>query len=259
MGEARGIGGRSFTTQVAVVTGASSGIGRAVAQRLAGEGARVALFARNRERLEESAATIRRTGAAEVLPLCGDVTSEADVARLAEETLRLFGAIDMLVAAAGIGRAPGAAALLPRPLSQLPAEQWDIVLRTNLTGIFLCNRAVLPAMVARGGGDIVNISSARAGLRGESFASAYCASKFGVIGLSQALRDEVAPFGIRVSVVLPDATATPMIDSGAGASRFGPTMPADRVADAILHLIGQQRDSVLCETVILPWQIDAGG
>jgi 3-oxoacyl-[acyl-carrier protein] reductase len=246
--------------RVAVVTGASSGIGRATAECLAAAGASITLFARNRERLVETALRIRRSVDAEPLVVCGDVTSEADAARLAGETIERFGGIDVLVAAAGIGRAPGAAGLLPLPVAHTGTAHWDVIVKTNLTGTFLSNRAVLPAMLARGCGDIVNISSARAGLRGAPLASAYSASKFGVMGLSEALREEVAPYGIRVSVVLPDATVTPMISGPAGgqASRFGPAMPAERVAEVILYLVTRTGEAAHGATVILPWEIEGG-
>ncbi len=202
---------------------------------------------------------IRRSVDVAPLVVCGDVTSEADATRLARETIKRFGGIDVLVAAAGIGRAPGAAGLLPLPMAQMATVQWDAILGTNLTGTFLTNRAVLPAMLARGRGDIVNISSARAGLRGVPFASAYSASKFGVVGLSEALREEVGPHGIRVSVVLPDATITPMIGAdSAQASRFGPAMPAERVAEVIVYLVSRTRKAAHGATVILPWQTEAG-
>jgi NAD(P)-dependent dehydrogenase (short-subunit alcohol dehydrogenase family) len=157
----------------------------------------------------------------------------------------------VLIAAAGIGRAPLGGGRIPPPVAQMSTTEWDTVVNTNLTGTFLTNRAVLPAMIACGGGDIVNFSSARAGRHGEPFASAYCASKFAILGLSAALREEAAAYGIRVTSVLPDATRTPMI----GTSRsFGPAMSAEQVADLIVRLVRLPRCVQPDPTVIRHFQ-----
>ena len=157
--------------------------------------------------------------------------------RMAAETLRVFGRIDILVASAGTLR--GASAL-PRQLAELGASTWDEITGTNLKGVFLSNRAVLPPMIRQRGGTIINLSST-SGRTGLAFDSAYCASKFGVIGLSQAVAAEVRQFGIRVHALLPGPVATPMWQQNGPIPYFGAAIPPERVADAIRHVASAAR------------------
>src|SRR5262249_28986426 len=157
-----------------------------------------------------------------------DVQSEVDVQQMADQTLAAFGRIDILVCAAGIVRPPESRLTT---VAQTPLADFEAVLNTNLRGMFLSNRAVLPAMIQQGGGDIVNVGST-SGLSGIAFDGPYCASKFGVIGLSEALAEEVAPEGVRVQTLLPGPFETEMWHRTPSGLRPGKALPpGSRVAD----------------------------
>jgi NAD(P)-dependent dehydrogenase (short-subunit alcohol dehydrogenase family) len=187
----------------------------------------------------------------EALGLLLDVGSEEDMEEMRHKTLARFGKIDILVASAGIWRGPWKAKSLPSPVATLSVDEWDEVLRTNLRGIFLSNRAVISAMMAQHRGTIINISSSPGGLYGNPYASAYCASKFGVIGLSQALAEEVSDYGVKVYVVLPDRVDTPMLGL-LGRSRLGESLPPGRVAEFVRYLLMLPDDTILCSPLIAP-------
>jgi NAD(P)-dependent dehydrogenase (short-subunit alcohol dehydrogenase family) len=136
-----------------------------------------------------------------------------------------------------------------------PYEEWRTVIEVNLTGTFLSNRAVLAAMLERGCGDIVNISST-SGRQGRAYDSAYAASKFGIIGLSESLADEVGRRGIRVQTLLPDAVRTPLWDqSGTAALKPPHMLSADRVAEFVLYLITLPRDAFLLNPALYPLHV----
>ncbi len=189
--------------RVALVTGAGRGIGRAIAQRLAAAGAICVLTARSRDEIEAVATPL---GA---FPVPADVRREEDVTRLVEAAHSRFGRVDLLVNNAAIDGNGNVAELAP--------AKWRDVLDTNLTGVFLCCRAVLPGMIARRSGTIVNIASL-AGTAGIAGKAAYCASKAGLLGFTDALMQEVRPFGIRVAAVSPGS-----VNTGFG----GPPVPGD--------------------------------
>jgi len=181
-----------------VVTGGAAGIGLAIAQRLAQSGARVSLWDRDEKALKESAAQVGAgTHTARV-----DVSDEASVKRAFDEALATLGRVDGLVCSAGI-TGPNLTTW------DYPLADWKQVLDINLTGVFLCNKAVIPHMKANDYGRIVNIASI-AGKEGNPNASAYSASKAGVISLTKSLGKEVAKSGIRVNCVTPAAVKTGM-------------------------------------------------
>ena len=182
-----------FDGRVAVVTGGASGIGAGVAARFAAEGARLSLW-------DMDADALAKSGAARTVRL--DVTDPDAVQAAADATVAALGGIDILVTSAGI-TGPNHA------IWDYPVAAWDRVIDVNLKGVFYCNRAVVPAMRARGAGRIVNIASI-AGKEGNPNASAYSASKAGVIGLTKALGKELADTGIRVNCVTPAAARTPL-------------------------------------------------
>lgn len=240
--------------KVAIVTGGSSGIGRAVCLALVREGAAVVVIGRNVSRIDATIAEIERTRKREAnsvgsLGLSLDIRREADTEMMVNRVLGQFGRIDILVANAGILRAQGSG---PRLLADLTIEEWDEVVDTNLKGVFLSNRSVLPTMIKQRNGQIINISS-RSGRRALAFDSAYCASKFGVIGLSQALAEEVRSYGIRVQVLLPGPTETQIWAQNDPIPRTTETMPVDRVADLIIKMISLPEDTILEEPVIDPF------
>ena len=191
--------GEGFKDKVAVVTGGARGIGLACATSLARLGAKVALWDRDSAAATESAATLPGAIAVAV-----DVTSEASVAGAALKTERRFGPIDILVASAGI-TGPN------KTVVDYGIEEWRQVIDINLTGVFLTNRVVVAGMAARNRGRIVNIASI-AGKEGNPNASAYSASKAGVIGLTKSLGKELAGTGVLVNCVCPAAIKTGMFD-----------------------------------------------
>jgi NAD(P)-dependent dehydrogenase (short-subunit alcohol dehydrogenase family) len=186
--------------RTAVVTGGSRGLGRAIAIALAGAGARIALTARDRHKLEETAATVRAAGA-EAATFAADVTDEAQVARLAADVSARFGQVHILVNNAGLN--------LRKNLTEFTMADWRTVMDTNLTGVFLMCRAFVPLMRGAGYGRILNLASmmARVALPGRA---AYCASKAGVLGLTRALALELAADNITVNGISPGPFATEM-------------------------------------------------
>ncbi|MCA0303697.1 MAG: SDR family oxidoreductase [Proteobacteria bacterium] len=186
---------QSFTGKIAVVTGGARGIGLACAAKIVAGGGRVALWDRDVERATQSAKALGAAVAVEV-----DVTSEASVAQAVAATEKQLGPIDILVASAGI-TGPNTTVI------QYPVDAWKQVIDINLTGVFLCNRAVAAGMAARKRGRIVNIASV-AGKEGNPNASAYSASKAGVIGLTKSLGKELATSGVLVNCVAPAVVRT---------------------------------------------------
>ncbi len=185
-----------FSGQVVVVTGGSKGIGRGVAERMLAEGAQLAIWSRSDA---EAAAAELGNGS---LGIVTDVASEDSVAAALETTMAAFGRIDVLITSAGV---PATLA----PTAELDLAAWQHVLDVNLTGTFLCCRAVLPGMVARDYGRIVTVSS-HAGKESQPKIASYAASKAGVIALTKALGRELAITGVRVNCFAPGAIDTPM-------------------------------------------------
>jgi NAD(P)-dependent dehydrogenase (short-subunit alcohol dehydrogenase family) len=236
--------GNSLNGQVAVVTGGSSGIGRATAVSLAREGARVVIIGTDETHLEESIAAVSRASANKALPLglILDVGCEKDVKEMARRTIDHFGTIDILVNSAGIARSKDSRGQLPYTLAQLPLVEWEAMIRTNLRGTFLSNRAVLPVMISKNSGTILNIASSPGGIRGQPFAAAYCATKFAVLGLSESLAEEVGQLGIRVNALFPDLIQTPLLRNSQLEQRLGPALEVDRIANHILYLLALPKD-----------------
>jgi NAD(P)-dependent dehydrogenase (short-subunit alcohol dehydrogenase family) len=193
---------KRFVGQVAVVTGAGSGIGKACAQRFAQEGANVLCLDVNDSNNEAAAQECRQYGV-EALAMHCDVTREEDIERAVQTAMERWGRIDVLVAAAGIYR--GA------PLPEVSLKQWQLVIDVNLTGVFLSNRAVAPIMMKQRSGSIINISS-MAGKTSWPASAEYSASKSGVIGLTRSVAMELAPYGATANAVCPGNTRTEMVE-----------------------------------------------
>lgn len=240
---------QQFDGQVAIVTGGTAGIGRVVCARLAECGANVVAVGRDRKRLEQVVSEIKERAGDRALPFRGDVRSEADMDNLAATTAERFGRIDVLVASAGILRARGASL---KTLNRMSVSEWEEVVDTNLKGVFLSNRAVLSVMIAQRRGQIINLSST-SGRRGYAFDTAYCAAKFGVIGLSEALAEEVRPYGVRVQVLLPGATDTPMWDQNGPIRRPTFALSAERAAEIVIGLLSVPWDTTLAAPVVEPF------
>lgn len=186
-----------FAGQTAVITGAGSGIGLAVAKRLTAEGARVSGW-------DISDEALKSAGTALAHSVVTDQSDEISVARATDETVREFGAIDILIVSAGI-TGPNL------PLAEYPTHDWQQVMAVNVNGPFYVNRAIVPLMMSRNYGRIVNIASV-AGKEGNPNASAYSTSKAAVIGMTKSLGKELARTGISVNVVTPAAVRTRIFD-----------------------------------------------
>ncbi|MCR6498536.1 SDR family oxidoreductase [Shinella sp. CPCC 101442] len=191
-----------LTNKVAIITGASSGIGRAAALLFARQGAKLVLSARGSERLEDVAREIRTEGG-DVMAVPGDVGEEAHHQALVEAATVEFGGVDIAFNNAGTTGPIG-------PLPALSQSEWQSVLAVNLTSGFLAAKYQLPAMEARGGGSLVFTSTFVGYTAGFPGLAAYAASKSGLVGLVQVLASEYGPKGIRVNALLPGATDTPM-------------------------------------------------
>jgi 2-dehydro-3-deoxy-L-rhamnonate dehydrogenase (NAD+) len=188
-----------FSGRVAAITGGASGIGAATAARLASGGARVAVLD-----LAEDAAQAAADGIGDgTLGLAVDVTDSAAVDAAVARVERELGRLDILVCCAGISGGS-------LPTVEVDDAEWNRVLAVNLTGTFWCNRAVLPGMVARGYGRIVNVAS-MAGKEGNPMAAAYSASKAGVIGVTKSIGKDTATTGVLVNCVAPAPVETPML------------------------------------------------
>jgi NAD(P)-dependent dehydrogenase (short-subunit alcohol dehydrogenase family) len=174
--------------RVGLVTGAGGGIGRAIARRLTCEGMTIAVLDCDRAAAEAIATEIGG------LAVTADVTSEDEVSRAVEAVLARLGQIDLLVNNAGVA--------WMGPALEMPVQALQAMLRVNVEGVFIVSRAVLPHMIARRSGSVVNLAS-WAGKSGNAFFAGYSASKFAVIGLTQALAREMAPHGIRVNAICP--------------------------------------------------------
>jgi NAD(P)-dependent dehydrogenase (short-subunit alcohol dehydrogenase family) len=238
--------------QVAIVTGGGGGIGRATCLALARGGARVVVVDVDPERLAATVEAVERLGGGRgTLGLPLDVSREPDMEEMARRALDTFGRIDILVACAGILRGRGVKA--PRPLVQVTCEEWDSVIGVNLKGTFLSDRAVLPAMIRQRRGQILNVSST-SGRQGRAFDAVYCASKFGVVGLSESLAEEVRHYGIRVQVVLPDAVDTPLWQQNGPIGPPPDALTPERVADLLTYMLSLPEDAVLQGPVIAPFR-----
>jgi 3-oxoacyl-[acyl-carrier protein] reductase len=191
-----------LTGKVAIVTGSTKGIGRAIAEALSTRGARVTISARSNVDVERVATElVQHKGTVErcTLGVPADVRKYEDCRRLVQQTADTFGRIDILINNAGIGGFANVADMSP--------DHWDAVIETNLNSLFYCSHEVIPHLKRAGGGWIINIGSL-AGKNAFPGGSAYNASKFGLIGFSEALMQEVRHDGIRVSYIMPGSVAT---------------------------------------------------
>jgi 3-oxoacyl-[acyl-carrier protein] reductase len=226
---------------VAIVTGASRGIGAAVSRRLARMGAHVLLVARHREKLNELASEIESEGGrAEPFPL--DLTREEEIAALGETIRNRFGRCDILVNNAGISK-------MGAPLHAMQPADWDELMATNLRAPYLMIRALAPLMIERGSGHIVNISSL-AGHHPLRHGAAYSASKWGLNGLTYSVAEELRDYGVRVSVIAPGSVNTSF--GGHEPANAAARIQPEDIADIVALLVEQRPQSFVSEVLIRP-------
>jgi NAD(P)-dependent dehydrogenase (short-subunit alcohol dehydrogenase family) len=225
-----------LTGKIAIVTGASAGIGRAAAGALAAEGAAVVLADRDRERGEAVAQEIRDKGGT-ALFVETDVSDDAQVAAMVARTVHEFGGLDLAFNNAGIEG-------VPAPTHKCTPDNWQRTLAVNLTGVWSCMRHEIPAMLARGDGAIVNCASV-AGLVGFATSPAYVASKHGVVGLTKTAALEYAEQGIRVNAVCPGVIDTDMV------ARFTGREPEAEAAMNAMEPVGRMgRPEEIADAVV---------
>lgn len=237
--------------RVALVTGASSGIGAATARALAAAGADVAITARRGDRLDQLAPSLEKEGV-RVLKIVADLSKEDDNKRIVVETEKQFGRLDILVNNAGV--------MLLSPVHNTDPADWRKMLELNVLALMVSSQAALPGMRKRGGGDIVNIAST-AGRIASPGGAGYSASKFGVVAFSEALRKEVYKDKIRVCVIEPGLVATELRDHipdadtkktiNAWAESIRQLQPED-IANAVVYCVSQPSHVTVNEMLIRP-------
>lgn len=247
-----------FSNKVVLITGASSGIGEATAYAFAREGAKLFLVARRAQRGEAVAARIREQGGTAIFHQA-DMADRKQIGSMVDACVAHYGGLDVAFNNAGIDGAFNV------DTPDHPEEVWDDLLAINLTGVWFCMRHQIPAMLAGGGGSIVNMAS-MAGVKGFPGSSGYAASKFGVVGITKAAALEYAERGIRVNAVCPAIIRSEMAERVFGTDQadkeeqaaswhpMGRIGEPEEVADAVLWLASDQASFVTAETI----KIDGG-
>ena len=230
-----------LANKVVLLTGASEGIGKAIALRLAREGATLALVARRVTNLAEVQLQIRtENGKAEIFP--ADVTQPEQVEGLLNQVLGRFNRIDVLINNVGQG--------IRKPFIELTDEEWLYLVRVNLTSVVNCSKAVLPYMRQQGGGQIINIAS-KAGRIGEVDFVGYCAVKHGVVGLTRALALEEAPYHIRVNAVCPGPVSTPRMRKNLPNVDMSGWLSPEDVAETVMFTLSGAGSAMQGKTIDL--------
>jgi 3-oxoacyl-[acyl-carrier protein] reductase len=235
----------AFDGQVAIVTGGSAGVGRAVALALAAEGAAVGVVARGEDGLRAVVREIEGAGG-KALALPADVTDEAAIGGAIERAVAELGGLDIVIANVGRGQRG--------PVESMALSEWNATLATNLTAPFLTARAAIPHLRARGGGQIIAVSSG-AGKRGYAGMAAYCAAKFGLHGLMESLAEEVGREGIRCGIVVPGSILTGFGSRSIEEKRGSDAkyLAPEDVAASILHQLRQPAHARIQELWLWPF------
>ncbi|MCW2971631.1 MAG: 3-oxoacyl-(acyl-carrier-protein) reductase [Solirubrobacterales bacterium] len=239
-----------LSDQVVAVTGASSGIGHATALACARAGAAVALAARRADRIDELAGQIADDGG-RAIAVASDVGDEGQARRFVERAHAELGRLDVLINNAGV--------MLLGPIEDAPTDEWREMIHVNIFGVLYCTHAALPLMRAQGSGHIVNVSSV-AGRFARAGSGVYNLTKFGVGAFSEALRQEVAPGGLRVTLIEPGAVSTELaghnrpevLEQISKAFTGVDRLSAEDIADAILYTISRPQNVSVNEVLIRP-------
>jgi 3-oxoacyl-[acyl-carrier protein] reductase len=226
--------------KTALVTGSSRGIGKAIAAKLASLGAAVSLCGRDESNLKTAADQLRATGA-RIHAQVADVGRSKDVALLIDSTEAQLGPISILVNNAGMG--------MFGAVHEKSEQDWDLLMNTNLKSVFLVSKAVAPRMIRRKSGDIINISSL-AGKNTFAGGGLYCASKWGLLGLTGCMAEDLRSHGIRVSAVCPGSVATDF--AGRGSKDPTKVLTAEDVAHAVAMIAAQGPQSFISEVQLRP-------
>jgi 3-oxoacyl-[acyl-carrier protein] reductase len=229
--------------KITIVTGAGRGIGRAIALALGEAGARVALAARSEGEIRSVAQEIRGKDG-DALAIAADLTRDDEIDRLVKQTVKEWGAVDILVNNAGWGKTA--------TVVDSRVEDWDRTLQINLRAPMVLTRLVLPGMIAKKSGAVVNIGSISS-KAGTANTSAYSASKFGMLGFTQSLFEEVREYGVKVSIILPGFVDTPLIPLNKRLDRGKMIQPRD-IADAVMYVLSTPPNSCPVEMTIRPQQ-----
>jgi 3-oxoacyl-[acyl-carrier protein] reductase len=226
--------------QVALITGGNRGIGLAIAERLADMGAKIAICGRDAGKLQQAAVSLQNRGV-EVFSRVADITDVADILMMVNETRAALGPVDILVNNAGIGHFG--------PFHELNEDDWDVTLDTNLKSVFMMSRAVAPEMIQRRTGHIINIASL-AGKNAFAGGAIYCASKFGLMGLSACMAEDLRNYNIRVAAVCPGSVSTEFsLHKGTDHSKL---LQAEDVAHAVAALVTQGPTNFISEIQLRP-------
>jgi 3-oxoacyl-[acyl-carrier protein] reductase len=234
--------GKPLEGIVAIVTGASRGIGLAVARRLGVMGAKLSLCARDVRKLEDAADELR-AGAAGVFSAAMDVTDGEQISTFVRQTEEALGPVAILVNNAGIGYFG--------PTHEATEATWDSVLDTNLKGVFLASKVVAPGMIERRRGQIINIASL-AGKNAFAGGGIYCASKWGLLGLTECMAEDLRGYGIRVSAICPGSVATDF--SPHGKKDISKMLQAEDIAHVVEMIVTQAPQSFVSEVLMRPTQ-----
>ena len=232
----------SIEGKVAIVTGASKGIGKAIAEVFAKSGVKVVLAARTRKVVEQVADDLKETGA-DVLAIPTDVTDDKAVQSLITETLDVYQKLDILINNAGAG--------VFGNVIDFDHTDWDTVINSNLKGVFLCTKFALPHMIADGSGQIINVLSIAAKVAFPA-SGAYCAAKAGALAFTKVLAAEVRQQNVRVTAVLPGSVESPFWDDIPEHPDFDKMLKPEHIADAILSVCQQPNGMVTEEIVVMP-------
>jgi len=235
-----------LTNKVAIVTGGNKGIGKAISLRLAEEGADVVIAARDTEAADEVVRKVEQKGR-HSLSVKTDVMQSDQVEAMVKKVMDEFGRIDILVNNAG--------QILKVEAAKTKVADWDNIINVNVRGTFLCSRTVLPHMIRRRGGKIINISST-AGKRGTPEVSAYCASKFAVSGFSESIAQEVAKYGITVNSICPGMVLTKMGLSVSPETDTSKWLTPEDIADVVVFLATRPSRVLIPEMLVLASDVD---